>query len=231
MSRSNLIGITERTDPTANLNWRSWVKEGKPAILITKRPDILVSMIDNKDNIIVHCTITGLGNTLVEPHIPPPWSGPLDGYHSLCRKLGKDKVVLRIDPIIPNMEPLMLSLEDLTKEAEGRIRISFMDLYPHVQARFNRAGIKLPYTEFHAPFKDRYRIWKELGEPEVCSEPGLPSIPCISEEDCKVLRVTPSTRRKEQRYLCNCLANKTELLPNSPKCLYGCLYCYWKDGI
>jgi hypothetical protein len=53
------IGITERGDTVINLDWIPWVKEGKPAILITKNPirvyDAL-KPIKNK-NVIVHATI------------------------------------------------------------------------------------------------------------------------------------------------------------------------------
>jgi hypothetical protein len=38
---NNQIGITEGADPTVNLKWQEWVNDGKPAILITKRPDLL----------------------------------------------------------------------------------------------------------------------------------------------------------------------------------------------
>ena len=34
------IGITERGDAAFNLNWKKWVIQGNPAVLITKQPHI-----------------------------------------------------------------------------------------------------------------------------------------------------------------------------------------------
>jgi hypothetical protein len=54
------IGITERGDASFNLKWKKWIKQGNPAILITKQPEILVNQLVEIDNpnIIIHCTIT-----------------------------------------------------------------------------------------------------------------------------------------------------------------------------
>ncbi len=229
MINPTLIGVTERADPTVNLSWLPWVKSGKPAILITKRPDRLLLLIEPYHNlrIIVHCTITGLGGTTVEPGIPSP-KMMLDSYHTLCATLGKDRVVLRIDPIVSGIVSVVF-LADIRGEAEGRVRISFLDQYAHVKERFDKAHTKLSYDTFHAPLDQRLRIWESLGKPEVCAEPGLPVTPCVSVKDCEILGVAHSLNQKGQRKECGCLANKTEIIRLPPKCTYGCLYCYWRD--
>ncbi len=231
MQQPDLIGVTEGADPTVNEKWIPWVKAGKPAVLITKSPRLLLTKyLDGSENVMVHCTITGLGGTVLEPHIDDP-SISLQYYHLLCNLLGKDRIVLRIDPIIPlwareyKVTPGMIA-----GEAEGRLRISFLDQYEHVKVRLSRAGIPLPWQTFHAPLEDRLFLWESLGKPEVCAEPGLPTTPCIGMKDCEVLGVTPSSSRKGQRRLCPCLSNKIELCKPLPRCTYGCLYCYWKDG-
>jgi len=219
------IGITERADPTVNLKWIDWVKMGRPAILITKDPAQLGLLLPETKNVTVHCTITGLGGTVMEPNIPPVESS-IPAYHALCRELGKDRVVLRIDPIVD--EVALLTYKILTQEAEGRVRISFLDLYPHVLTRFKERGVALARSSFHMPLKQRFAIWEYLGKPEVCGEPGMSLAPCVSKLDCEVLGVRPSLWLKGQRKACTCLANKTELCAWPPKCTYGCLYCYWK---
>ena len=227
--RTGPIGITEGADPTINSNWTNWVREDNPAILITKAPRLLLSLLEGDENIIVHCTITGLGGTILEPRIDNP-DLSLKAYHELCTMFGKEKIILRIDPIIPLWDGgYKITPGLIAKEAEGRVRISFMDQYDHVKNRFSKKNIYLPWQTFHAPLTDRKLLWEQLGNPEVCAEPGLPSMPCVSPEDCRILRVTPSTKRKGQRALCGCLANKTEICRPPPKCTYGCLYCYWKD--
>jgi len=221
------IGITERADPTVNLKWRAWAAEGNPAILVTKMPRLLYSMIGGCKNIIVHCTITGLGGTAIEPKIDPA-DISLEYYHRLCDHLGKERVVLRIDPIV-HWEDFQSELKRIAGEAEDRLRISFVDMYFHSRNRFLRAGLVLPQETFHKPLEERKRIWEELGRPEVCGEPGLPSIPCVSKLDCEILGVKPIPALKGQRRACGCLANKVELCTWPPRCTYGCLYCYWKD--
>lgn len=226
LCNTDLIGVTERADPTINLKWQRWVKDGKPAILITKNPKLLLPMLSLSDNVIVHCTITLMGGSILEPNIPGPLQA-VSAYHSICSFLGKERVVLRVDPIVDGTS--ITALKELVLEAEGRVRISFLDLYPHSRKRMERAGIEVVRKAFHMPFLGRLNIWRELGKPEVCAEPGLPSTPCVSKVDCKILGVKPSTRLRRQRSECHCLANKIELCNWPPKCTYGCLYCYWKD--
>lgn len=222
---SNVIGITEGADPTVNLKWQKWVNAGKPAILITKRPDLLYPMLSGKENVIIHCTITGLGNN-IESNIPF-YKEELPYYHKLRFKFGNDRVVMRIDPIFPN--PPLFRLREIRDTAHGRVRISFLDLYPHVLKRLNDNGIDISKQhDFNQPLEDRIHIWEALGEPEVCGEPDMHITPCVSEIDCNILGVKPSKAEKHQRFVCHCLANKKELCSPPPKCTYGCLYCYWK---
>lgn len=222
------IGVTEGADPTYNKQWVSWVRQGKPAILITKLPRVLEELLDGTENVIIHCTVTGLGGTELEPNIDTP-DISIQHYHSLCAMFGVDRVVLRIDPVVPLWSKYKIPPEVLAKEAEGRLRISFMDQYTHVKARLAAHGVYLPWQTFHAPYIDRKIVWETLRCPEVCAEPGLPCTPCIGLQDCEILGVEPSTSRKGQRALCGCLANKTELCRSPLHCAYGCLYCYWKD--
>ena len=218
----DLIGITEHCDPTVDLQWVKWVNKNRPAIIITKNPVRLISLINSKMNIIIHSTITGLGGTVFEPNIPP-YQESLIAYHQISNLIGKNRVVLRIDPIIDNLD--IMFYQDLIKESEGRVRISFLDLYPHVLRRFKDNEIKFKRTEFHLPLRDRVLIWELLNKPEICGELDMDVTPCVSELDCKILGVNPYGY-KGQRFACACLGNKRELL--TMKCTYNCLYCYWK---
>jgi len=70
------IGITERGDPVFDDSWVAWCKEGKPAILITKDPMKLLNQCikefpENPPNIILHASITGWGDTPLEPNVLP----------------------------------------------------------------------------------------------------------------------------------------------------------------
>jgi DNA repair photolyase len=234
------IGITERGDAALDLDWVEWVGEGKPSILITKDSNKLYEYLNqcfivDKINIIVHCTITGYGGTIIEPNVPSV-PDTIDGYLNLVELLGKERVVLRVDPIFPSIkgETFANSVVTLARAvASTRIRVSFLDNYPHVKTRFMEVGM-VPFDyNFHAPLETRKRIFDNLtskfGEIEVCGEPDFSCTGCISQKDIDTLGVDMIKKNFKQRHSCACLGNKIELLKNRGQCAHKCLYCYWKD--
>jgi DNA repair photolyase len=233
------IGITERGDAALDLGWLSWVRSGKPAILITKNPDqLLKELLDypreaKKFNIIIHATITGFGGSILEPNVPNQWIS-ITAYQHLIDFYSSDRVVLRIDPIIPIEEGLRIAqgvYEQRDRDPQGRVRISFLDLYPHVKKRFEKVGIIPPWKTFHAPLELRKKAYEELGRPEICGEPDFKCTGCVSEKDCSILKVKPQKDFKGQRKFCACLMNKKELLSSKGQCGHCCVYCYWgKNG-
>jgi hypothetical protein len=229
---NNYIGITERGDPSLDLGWMPWVQEGKPAILITKNPGKLLAIFlknpaeSKQYNIIIHATITGMGGSLIEPNVPPRQES-LIAYKKLIDFFVPERVVLRIDPIIPTESGIELAKHVIVEKDDTRVRISFIDLYPHVQKRFKDLGIILPWNTFHAPLDVRKTVWEELGSPEICGEPGFECTGCVSELDCRILNVDPLDFNKGQRKYCACLANKKELLTQKKRCPNLCTYCYW----
>lgn len=226
------VGITERGDAGLDLSWLDKVKDGKVdgCIAITKAPSKLVDL-DIPDNIVIHCTITGLGGSIYEPNVKEP-SETIEAYLSLVQKYGGERVVLRIDPIIMGAAIHPTAVAEHTK---GRVRISFLDMYSHVLSRLEKANAHIPHETFHAPIEARYEIVESLTEtlgfpPEICGEPGFPCTGCVSERDLLAMGImekgTPGGR---QRSTCCCLAEKVELLKNKHPCKHNCLYCYWKS--
>lgn len=245
----NLIGITERGDAALDLSWEDWVfKQRRPAILISKDPCKLYYAIAEMTakynftpNVIVHCTITGLGGSKIEPNVPKP-ANALVGYSDFVKMLGKDRVVLRCDPIIPTTAFVSHALKNvMMHHLETRIRFSFLDIYPHVKQRLESASLdwhKLGFKDekLHASKEDRFFFVTDMQSAlsdktllQACGEPGIESAPCVSEFDCKTLGVQYMAPAFHQRFACNCAANKTELLKMKGRCKHGCLYCYWKD--
>ena len=228
------IGITERGDAALDLSWVKWVKDHKPAILITKNPEKLYEILASPElcvqNIIIHCTITGYGASILEPNVLP-WQRSIQAVYDLYSQFGPNRIVLRVDPIIPTDKGIDLA-KKVMNVVDGltiRKRISFIDNYDHVKERFKKANISLPWDSFHAPLDLRLKVWKELGEPEVCGEPGMKCTGCISKLDCETLNVVPIEVDKGQRPYCACLMNKKELLDSRRRCEHACLYCYWHD--
>jgi hypothetical protein len=231
----NKIGITERGDAALNTEWLDWVKSNQPAILISKNPFLLYDHLKNLDkpNVIVHCTITGFGGTILEPNVPEP-DLSFKGYKSLIELLGLNRVILRVDPIIPTEKGIKVAINMIeigkliANDKNVRVRISFIDNYKHVQERFEKAEIPVFPWGFHAPLDLRIKTWLTLGKPEICGEPEMECTGCISSLDCKTLGVEEIESEFKQRQSCKCLANKFELLSNKKPCSHACTYCYWR---
>lgn len=233
------IGITERGDAAFSDRWIKWVKEGNPTILITKQPNLLINKLISNDlltakNIIFHINITGNGGSIMEPNVPD-YKDSLQIYYYFVDTYGKDKVVLRIDPIIP-VEPYLQNSYDVLSLAKEklkydmtRVRISFLDNYNHVKERMKEQNLKCFNYNFHAPLELRKTIWENMNQPELCGEENMNSSGCISEIDCKILGVEPIKQFFAQRTACSCLGNKYELLNTPKQCNSKCIYCYWKN--
>jgi DNA repair photolyase len=220
----NLVGITERGDAALDQSWRNKLDTVSGVILITKAPQSLGVI---PVNAIVHCTITGYGGTVIEPGVADPLV-TLEAYDKLVDEFGGERTVLRIDPIIPTLKGIARALE-IFNHAKGRVRISFLDAYPHVRERFHQQHMKLPWDEIHWPLPGRRRIAEMFPGAEICGEPGLECTGCVSMRDMAALKMTCQLAGAcSQRAACACAANKTELLTRRGQCAHGCLYCYWK---
>lgn len=249
MENKNCIGITERGDAALDTSWEDWVfVQRRPAVLISKDPLKLftevTSMASNhsfKPNIIVHCTITGFGKTKIEPNVHKA-DVSLEGYSKFINLLGKDRVVLRCDPVIPTEKCAVFAATTVMSKALGtRIRFSFLDLYSHVKQRFIDAGVDIDKLgikdgSLHADLASRLELVQlmkqHVADPSMlsaCGEPGVQSEPCVSKRDCDILGVELMPSTSKQRFACHCAANKTELLKTRGQCKHGCLYCYWKS--
>lgn len=240
------IGVTETGDPAFNLD--IFDRLYKANIIITKHlsDKLIDKLVENKEKCILHFTVTGWGRTKVEPFVPCIQKSKLQFRKLIDKGFPIEQVVLRIDPIIPTEEGIeraSFALELFLDSKIKRIRFSILDLYNHVKERFKENNIELPYNTFHAPLKERKEIWeslKEIGEKynidiEVCGEPGIESISCLSQKDIDILGLTNEIKlvgNSNQRYNCSCPANKRQLIKNgySKKCGHKCLYCYIKDN-
>lgn len=242
--RDQYIGTTETGEIAFDLDAFNHLHDAN--IIITKRltNPLIQKLVENKDKIILHLTCTGWGGTEIEPLVPDAVT-----TRAMFKKLIRagfpvSHVVLRIDPIIydvQGVEKLNHILDLFEDSGITRYRISFLDMYNHTKKRFTEAGMKLPYETFHAPLERRKRCTdqmiaygKENGiDIELCGEPGLPSTPCVSQKDIDILGLTGEIILRgsaKQRDACGCPSNKKQILTHKPgRCGNKCLYCYWKD--
>ena len=206
-------------------------------MIITKNidnPQLQELIMDYKDNVILHSTTTGYGGTKIEPGVSP-YPKVINALNSFINQgFPAEKVVLRVDPIVPTEEGLNIAFKviDICPKDIKRIRISFMDGYDHVKNYFK-------LENFHAPLFIRKEMLNKIierypnKEIEVCGEPGIEqSTGCISVKDYKILGY-PEPKNLNTlniRRGCMCLSSKKELLSLPKKCLNGCVYCYYRLG-
>lgn len=248
------IGITEAGDAGLDLSWEPKLSAVDGAILITKciSPSFYDAVLRNKDKVIVHATFTGYGGTVLEPCVPYPYDNYDALIHLIESGFPKEKVVIRVDPIIPTAKGIETAYNVFTSFIENgfnRFRVSIIDMYPHVRSRFVDAGLPLPYGENRfSPLPVQVEMvdellacarlfWETNGHGcslrlESCAEPGLThalQCGCISAYDLQLLGLEPEDMSTGyQRRNCLCYAGKTELLSHKSRCGHRCLYCYWR---
>lgn len=252
-----MFGITENGDASMNYDWETNMLEMDGSILITKK---LTATFKNKvieyihRPFIIHVSCTGYGGTKLEPNLDT-YQKTIDELYNLIHYAGfpADRVVLRIDPIIPTERGIDLFEEVFTYARNRipevtRVRVSVLDMYPHVRKRFKKAGILCPYGDnrFQASssaFKalnDRIEFLK-TEHPQVsfesCCETKLPAATptgCVSPKDYEILGLEkPEESKKGQRKDCLCVGTKKDMLKfkynqTGYNHCYGCLYCYWQ---
>lgn len=246
LNKSQKIGITESGEPCFNLDIFERLYDGN--IIITKRLTnaLIEKLAENKDKIVLHVTCTGWGGSVLEPFVPSPEVTRKKVGQLIEKGFPIEHIVLRIDPCIPTKEGLERIDNVLRLFSDiglKRVRFSVLDMYEHVKKRFKENGLEIPYETFHAPFDVRKKIHdvllgfgnKYCFEVEACAEPGIESVPCLSQKDVDILGLTDKITlvgKKEQRSNCSCPSNKSELIQGenkAKKCLNSCLYCFWRD--
>lgn len=248
------IGVTEAGDAGLDLSWGEKLSPVDGAVLVTKRitPDFSDLALKHKDKLIIHATFTGYGGTVLEPCVPSPHE-EFDAIMRLVKNgFPKERVVIRVDPIIPTVKgtrTALSAMETFMEQGFSRYRISVIDMYPHVRERFKQAGLPLPYGEGFSPNKEQLaRVDEMVGiakacwadqhstplRVESCAEPGLSepiACGCVSAYDLALLGLSGDEEPDSagyQRRNCMCYSGKTELLQHRQQCPHSCLYCYWK---
>lgn len=251
-----MFGITENGDASVNYEWESELHSMDGAILITKKltPTFKNKVIEYVHKpFIIHASCTGYGGTVLEPNLPT-YVDTINEIYNLIHYAGfpANRIVLRIDPIIPTEKGIRLFQTVVAYAHEripevNRIRVSVMDMYPHVRKRFEAAGIPCPYGE---NFQASSQMFKELNNkieelkiayPELsfesCCEKNIPAATpagCVSPKDYEILGLQkPDDTLKGQRKGCLCVGDKKDMLRYKYNATgynhcYGCLYCYWK---
>lgn len=244
LDKTQLIGITESSEIAFNLEAFNNLYDGN--IIITKRltNKLIDKLVEHKNKIILHLTVTGYGNSVLEPFVPSAEITRKKFGELLEKGFPIEHCVLRIDPCLPTkrgIENICKVIRLFSDTGIKRVRFSVMDMYDHVKKRFKDKGLPLPYETFHAPLEQRLKIRDLLigfgnkygFEVEACGEPGIESVSCLSQKDIDILGLTDKIKlvgNKGQRSNCHCPNNKTEIIVGenrAKQCNNACLYCFW----
>lgn len=249
------IGVTERGDAGINLAWKEKADTVDGMILITKNitdtfAATVLDLYKRGYKIVLHCTCTGYGSSALEPNVPD-YRTQLNSLCILIRAgFPAENCVLRIDPIFPTEKGLKRVQEVLFYFATincgvKRIRVSLVDEYRHVKARYRAHGWTPVYGDDFGPSHEQIimtaKCLNDFTEYtyEVCAENALAKelnnvhvLGCVSEEDLKLmgLPVENMTINPQHRNGCHCLSCKTELLTDRKPCPHQCVYCFWKQS-
>lgn len=146
------IGITEAGDAGIDLSWQDEMSSVDAAVLITKyiSPEFIDAVLKFRQKLIIHATVTGYGNTVLEPSVPCPGDELANVTNLLKSGFPMEQIVIRVDPIIPTDKGVLTAYKTITSFMEigfSRYRISVIDMYPHVRERFKLSGLPLPYGD------------------------------------------------------------------------------------
>ncbi len=253
------IGITEYGDAGIDFRWADKLNSSRlktpfdGAILITKNitDKFIEKVIEQEKPLIIHCTCTGYGETILEPNVPT-YQNQLNNLKKLIDSgFPASNIVLRIDPIIPTEEYLLKTKEMLDyfyslDLGVQRFRISVLDEYKFVKIRLIDAGLKPFYlgNNFYASDSQFNLVGNFLssydGVFETCAEEKLSKMfpskfviqGCLSNTDLNLMGLPSisTSENPQNRPGCHCLSVKEELLTPRKECPHNCIYCFWKKA-
>lgn len=253
LDNSQKVGITEVGEISFALDTFDRLYDAN--IIITKRltSGLIDKLVEHRDKCILHLTVTGFAGSKIEPFTPLITTTLSHTKELIEKGFPISHIVLRIDPIIPTVKGIGTAITVLSTFSNlgiTRVRLSFLDMYKHVQSRFKNEGLDIPdiyknedgTVNFHVSLEERKEKLKQIEDfakgigftsVEVCGEPGIESVSCLSQRDIDILGLTDKITligNKGQRGSCGCPANKTELLKvgKPHRCENSCLYCFWK---
>jgi len=208
-------------------------------IFCTKNPQPMFENLEKIDkfNQYWHITITPYEKD-IEPNVPPV-DDVLESFKYLSKKLGKENVTLRYDPIFINekytLEKHIESFEDMLNSLSGYTTeaiISFIDLYEKTKRNFPKARevtkderLKIGKEFARIGNENNIRI-KTCVEGTELDKFGIDSSGCMTKEviERAINKNLNIPKQKARNGECYCLLNND--IGEYNTCNHGCLYCY-----
>jgi hypothetical protein len=215
-----------------------WTKN--PANLL--KPGPLRASLSKYSQLYIHLTVTGLGNSVLEPKIPE-WKEVVKMIPGILELVkSPDRITWRFDPIvraetggcvITNFNLFHEIAEQMRKYGISTCRTSWVEPYKKVIRRMEKRGVKLIISSDNERQEQAKKLEDDANKIGVnisyCSMENFHASRCI---DGKLLSglhpgglLCSIKKAKGQRKLCGC-TESVDIGWYSQKCLNGCLYCY-----
>lgn len=211
-------------------------------VLWTKNPIPMMDRIEelNEYNYYFQFTLTSYGKD-IEPGLPSKNQELIPAFCELSRRIGREKIVWRYDPIFINssytVEYHKKYFQVLTSklgEYTEKCTVSFLDLYRNTERNIKPLGIRFPdkneileLMEFFAETAKKYGFYIDTCAEEIdLSGLGIKHACCIDKEKFERIGKYRLNVKKDQnqRDVCGCMASIDIGTYNT--CKNGCVYCY-----
>ena len=218
---------------------RIFFKDVDLIMFCTKNPIPILKYIDKiQKPILFHITLTPYKND-IEPNVPPKGK-IIQAIKEISRKIGKDYISVRYDPILINktytIEYHKKAFESMCEKLNGFVKtiiVSFIDDYKNVRKNINELNY-INFTEeiyksigenFSKSAKNHNMTVQTCFEKRDLTEYGFIKGECLSKEFAYILtgkKFKEQTARKDK--ICHCVQMADIGVYNS--CMHMCRYCY-----
>lgn len=212
----------------------------------TKNPKPMLGKLDVLDNYNYYFqfTLTGYGKD-IESNIPDKRSELITTFQELSRKIGKDRMIWRYDPILINnkytVEYHLKAFEEICQRLEGytqKVIISFMDMYTKIKKNMSALEVKtldgaeMKFIATHlVSIANKYSFSIESCAENIDLEHlGISHGSCIDKNLLeKIIGYRlKGNKDKNQRQECGCFESIDIGAYNT--CKNGCVYCYANES-
>lgn len=208
----------------------------------------LQDLLQKYDQIYIHLTITGLGDTFIEPGVPP-YQTSLSQIENLLEIVGKpERITIRFDPIVywkegdrinTNLHVFENIAPSLQKNGIKDVRISFAQWYRKAVRRAVKHGFHYVDPSKEQKLEDARSLVEVAQEWGInlhsCSQDFLTEIPEILSSSCIdgliLQRLHPdrdavsTMKDRTQRAECRC-TESIDIGSYTQFCPHCCIYCY-----
>lgn len=236
------IWTTEMTDPIFHWEKIEQFAKRKEPLLVYSKAKIPVDFLIENPQIGFNLTISGWGNTWLEPNVPDVID-MINYFNQLTKVIDINRLRLRIDPGVPTKEGINKAITVIKNiEVLPKVITSIIQYYTQQYDIFKQLGIDLEFYRIQSgravfPKKEIAVRWLQClreARPEAdisfCGMPytieGSNHTGCIDDDMLTTigvknyLRINPG----KQRPGCKCVISKRQACIGD--CNHGCRYCY-----